>query len=106
MRRFWPVFSIVMSTAALLRAQRGAAPAPLNAPEHFTVHSDGHPMSVWARRPPATATTRGAVLLVHGLTWSARPDFDLQVPGMGLQRSVLASLAAQGIAAYAIDLRG
>jgi pimeloyl-ACP methyl ester carboxylesterase len=58
-------------------------------------------MAVWARRP---AGPRGAVLLVHGRTWSSRPDFDLQVPG--LKRSVLASLAAQGFAAYAVDLRG
>ncbi len=77
-----------------------AAPTP-PALEHFTVPSDGHPMSVWARRPP---TPRGTVLFVHGLTWSGRPDFDLQVPG--LQRSVLQSFAAQGYAAYAIDLRG
>jgi pimeloyl-ACP methyl ester carboxylesterase len=65
------------------------------------VLSDGHPLAVWARRP---ATPRGVVLLVHGRTWSSRPDFDLQVPGMN--RSVLTSLAAQGFAAYAVDLRG
>lgn len=58
-------------------------------------------MAVWARRPPSA---KGAILLVHGRTWSSRPDFDLQVPG--LQRSVLISLAAQGFAAYAVDLRG
>jgi pimeloyl-ACP methyl ester carboxylesterase len=58
-------------------------------------------MAVWARRP---ATPRAAILLVHGRTWSSRPDFDLQVPGM--KRSVLADLAALGIAAYAVDLRG
>jgi pimeloyl-ACP methyl ester carboxylesterase len=58
-------------------------------------------MAVWARRPPAP---RQAVLLVHGRTWSSRPDFDLQVPG--LPRSVMMSLAAQRIAAYAVDLRG
>jgi pimeloyl-ACP methyl ester carboxylesterase len=58
-------------------------------------------MAVWARIPP---NPRGAVLLVHGRTWSSRPDFDLQVPG--LQRSVLMSLAAQGLAAYAVDMRG
>lgn len=78
-----------------------AQPAPAPALEHLTVQSDGHPLAVWARR---AATPRGAVLFVHGLTWSARPDFDLQVPG--LQRSVLASFAAQGYAAYAVDLRG
>jgi pimeloyl-ACP methyl ester carboxylesterase len=70
-------------------------------PIRFTVSSDQHPIAVWGRppeRPWASA------LLVHGRTWSARPDFDLQVPG--LERSVLSSLAARGVAAYAVDLRG
>jgi alpha-beta hydrolase superfamily lysophospholipase len=70
-------------------------------PERFTVLADGHPLAVWARRP---ATPAGTVLLVHGRTWSSRPDFDLQVPG--LRRSVMQSLADRGIAAYAVDLRG
>ena len=93
----------VTSGVALARQGQRAVATPQNpaAPERFTVPSDGHPMAVWARRP---ASPRGAILLVHGLTWSTRPDFDLQVPG--LQRSVMASLAAQGIAAYGIDLRG
>ncbi len=78
----------------------GAATAP-SVPDRFTVPSDGHPIAVWGRRP---RTPRGAVLFVHGRTWSGRPDFDLQVPGF--QRSVLVSFAAQGYAAYAIDLRG
>jgi pimeloyl-ACP methyl ester carboxylesterase len=82
-----------------VRAQAGApTPPPLL---RFTVDSDGHPMAVWARRP---AQPTGAVLLLHGRTWSSLPDFDLQVPG--LQRSVMASLAARGLAAYAVDLRG
>jgi alpha-beta hydrolase superfamily lysophospholipase len=85
---------------APVQAQRGAA-ASTPAPERFTVQSEGHPMAVWARKPPSP---KGAVLLVHGRTWSSRPDFDLQVPG--LQRSVMQSLAAQGFAAYAVDLRG
>lgn len=58
-------------------------------------------MAVWARVP---AAPRMSILLIHGRTWSSRPDFDLQVPG--LKRSVLQSLADRGIAAYAIDLRG
>ena len=78
-------------------AQAPSAPPP----ERHVVMSDGHPMVVWARRPPQP---RLAVLLVHGRTWSSRPDFDLQVPG--LQRSVMMSLAAQRVAAYAVDLRG
>jgi pimeloyl-ACP methyl ester carboxylesterase len=85
-------------TALVAQATR---PAGSSAPERFTVQSDGHAMAVWARRP---ASPKGTILLVHGRTWSSRPDFDLQVPGM--QRSVMTSLAAQGFAAYAVDLRG
>ena len=87
----------------LAQAQTAAArpPAPSPAIERFTVQSDGHAIAVWARKP---ATPKGTILLVHGRTWSARPDFDLQVPGM--QRSVMTSLVAQGFAAYALDLRG
>ena len=89
----------VLSVSAAVSAQ-SAKPAP-SGPERFTVQSDGHPMAVWARKP---ATPKGAILLVHGRTWSSRPDFDLQVPGM--QRSVLMSFVAHGFAAYAVDLRG
>jgi pimeloyl-ACP methyl ester carboxylesterase len=70
-------------------------------PERFTVTVDRHPIAVWARRP---AQPWASVLLVHGRTWSARPDFDLQVPGV--ERSVMSSLVARGVAAYALDLRG
>ena len=113
-RRSWMVavsiglgVGAVVMTQGARGSQRGAAPAVAVAQprpaglERFTAPSDGHPMAVWARRP---ANPRGAILLVHGLTWSARPDFDLQVPG--LQRSVMTSFASQGFAAYAVDLRG
>ena len=90
--------SAVVLSGVVVFAQTSKAPPSL---ERFTVTSDGHPMAVWARRP---AAPKGTVLLVHGRTWSSRPDFDLQVPG--LQRSVLTSLAAHGFAAYAVDLRG
>ncbi len=84
------------------QAQKPSPPPPAApALERFVVPSDGHGMVVWARRP---AAPRGAILLVHGRTWSARPDFDLQVPG--LRRSVLQSFVAAGYAAYAVDLRG
>jgi pimeloyl-ACP methyl ester carboxylesterase len=97
---FSAVLTMLAITSTVLLAERRAA-AQTGAPERFTVQSDGHGMAVWARRP---ASPRGAVLLVHGRTWSSRPDFDLQVPG--LQRSVMASLASQGFAAYAVDMRG
>ena len=97
------VISAIVMTASVTVPARQAPPkpAPAGGPERLTVQSDGHPIAVWARRP---AAPRGAVLFVHGRTWSGRPEFDLQVPGY--KRSVLASCAAQGSAAYAIDLRG
>lgn len=90
------MLTLALSWLLLTTAQAGTAP-----PDRFTVQSDGHPMAVWARRP---ASLKGVVLLVHGRTWSSRPDFDLQVPGM--QRSVMMSLVQRGFAAYAVDLRG
>jgi len=90
-----------MTTVALVALSAPGETQPLAAPERHTVTSDGHPMAVWARRP---AQPRAAVLLLHGRTWSSRPDFDLLVPG--LQRSVMLSLAAERIATYAVDFRG
>lgn len=66
-----------------------------------TVMSDGHPIAVWEKRAPAA---RQAVLLVHGRTWSALPDFDLQVEGEDL--SLMDGLVAEGYAVFAVDLRG
>lgn len=89
------IIALLLGLSASITAQ---APKP---PDRNTVVSDGHALAVWSRAP---STPRAVLVLVHGRTWSSRPDFDLQVPG--LQRSVLTSLAAQGIAAYAVDLRG
>ncbi len=93
------VYALAAGLALLLAGPPLRAQAPPL--EHLTVTVDGHPMAVWARRP---AGARHAILFVHGRTWSARPDFDLQVPGE--PRSVLAEFAARGYAAYAVDLRG
>ncbi len=68
--------------------------------ERREVRVDGHPISVWSKRPPTEA--RGSILLVHGRTWSARPNFDLRAPGA----SLMDALVAEGYAAYAVDLRG
>lgn len=66
-----------------------------------TVNSDGHPIAVWEKSHPEA---KEAVLLVHGRTWSALPDFDLQVEGEEL--SLMDALVNEGYATYAIDLRG
>jgi len=92
---------VVVAVTAIVAAAEALNAQATSPPERFTVMSDGHPMTVWGRRP---ATPQGTVLLLHGRTWSSRPDFDLQVPG--LRRSVMQSLADRGFAAYAVDLRG
>ena len=70
-----------------------------------TIDVDGHPLAMWSKRPPPPPeTTRGAIVFLHGRTWSAVPDFDLQVKGE--QRSVMDAFVEQGFATYALDLRG
>ncbi len=66
-----------------------------------TVDADGHPIALWEKSPEEA---RGAIILVHGRTWSARPNFDLQVPGEDL--SLMDGLAEAGYAAFALDFRG
>ncbi len=66
-----------------------------------TVMADGHPVAVWEK---SAADATEAVLLVHGRTWSARPDFDLQVDGEEL--SLMDGLVDEGYAVFAVDLRG
>ena len=66
-----------------------------------TVMADGHPMALWEK---SAAGATEAILLVHGRTWSALPDFDLQVEGEDL--SLMDGLVAEGFAVFAVDLRG
>ena len=66
-----------------------------------TVTVDGHPVALWEK---SAANADEAVLLVHGRTWSALPDFDLQVDGEDL--SLMDGLVERGYAVYAVDLRG
>lgn len=72
--------------------------------ERHVVTVEGHPLAVWSKAPREPI---GAIVLVHGRTWSAVPDFDLQVPGARERpRSLMDALVAEGFAAYAIDQRG
>ena len=88
--------------AALVLLIANAAPASTDrSPQRLEVVVDGHPVSVWVKRP---AKARGAILLVHGRTWSALPNFDLQVEGEN--RSIMDVLTERGYATYAIDNRG
>jgi len=79
-----------------------AAPTPGAAADRLeVVADDGFKLTMWRKAP---AQPRRAVLLLHGRTWSGRPDFDLQVPGEA--RSFMDALVAEGYATYALDLRG
>lgn len=71
--------------------------------ERFVVHADdGEPLVVWAKRPAGRAA--GSILLLHGRTWSALPNFDLHDAGRSI--STMDALAASGYAVYALDQRG
>lgn len=93
-----------MLVLALLAAPLAAEESPAvlsTATRYAVVADDGHRLALWAKLP---AAPKGAILLLHGRTWSALPNFDLQVPGT--PRSVLEALAQAGYAAYALDQRG
>jgi len=70
-------------------------------PARHTISADGHPIVVWSK---SAADAQEVILLVHGRTWSALPDFDLQVDGEDL--SLMDGLVAEGFTVYAVDLRG
>lgn len=63
--------------------------------------ADGHPIALWGK---SSIDATEPILLVHGRTWSALPDFDLQVEGEDL--SLMDGLVEKGYAVYAVDLRG
>ena len=87
-----------LTTLAVVFASFAVPGAELN---RHTVDSDGHPIALWEK---SAAGATEAVLLVHGRTWSALPDFDLQVEGEEL--SLMDGLVENGYAVYAVDLRG
>jgi pimeloyl-ACP methyl ester carboxylesterase len=94
-------FSAALLFAAL--AWHGHADA-VTAQRH-TVAADGFNLTVWEK---SAHKPKAAILLVHGRTWSALPNFDLQVPSQHATdgRSVMDALSARGYAVYAVDLRG
>jgi pimeloyl-ACP methyl ester carboxylesterase len=89
------------TTAAAPATAAPATAAPAEPARLVVTDDDGFQLALWRKAP---AQPRRAVLLIHGRTWSGRPDFDLQVPGEA--RSFMDALVAQGYAAYALDLRG
>jgi alpha-beta hydrolase superfamily lysophospholipase len=82
----------------VLAAPTAATQQPIR---HVVTADDGHPLTLWEKRP---AAARRTIVLLHGRTWSALPDFDLQVPGHPV--SLMDALVAHGYAVYALDARG
>jgi pimeloyl-ACP methyl ester carboxylesterase len=99
-----PAMVTPMTTVPNASAPDASAPtraAPAEPARLVVTADDGFKLTLWRKAP---AHPRHAVLLIHGRTWSGRPDFDLEVPGEA--RSFMDALVAQGYAAYALDLRG
>ncbi|HEX5764935.1 MAG TPA: alpha/beta fold hydrolase, partial [Woeseiaceae bacterium] len=92
-----------MASAIMLAATWLLAAIPAAGAERtrHTVTVDGHPVALWEK---SAVDAEEAILLVHGRTWSAVPDFDLQVEGEDL--SLMDGLVEQGYAVFAVDLRG
>ncbi len=78
----------------------GAFAAPRPAIQH-SLAVEGATLALWEK---SSGARKASLLLVHGRTWSALPNFDLQVAGE--RRSVMDALAKEGFAVYALDLRG
>jgi pimeloyl-ACP methyl ester carboxylesterase len=93
----------LIAFAILLAFAFVSAPAPGAAAERMKhiVEVGGHPVALWEK---SAADAEEAILLVHGRTWSAVPDFDLQVEGEDL--SLMDGLVEHGYAVFAVDLRG
>lgn len=88
---------IILSVLLLVVVAAPVAAQPL--PHSVVV--DGHPLRVWEK---SALNAHAVVLLIHGRTWSTRPDFDLQVAGEEL--SLMDGLVERGISVYGVDLRG
>ena len=104
-----PVSRFVISTTLCFLITMGSCSVPnqdktspytASLIEH-TIDSENHPITVWEKSP---LQPKGSILFVHGRTWSALPDFDLQVEGEEL--SLMDGMVHKGYASYAVDLRG
>ncbi len=101
------LFAIMLSTVSCQQAGPPAeAPQTQKSVDKSTlikqtVQSDGHPMALWKKE---IDNPKGVILFIHGRTWSAVPDFDLQVDGEDL--SLMDGMNEQGFTTYALDLRG
>jgi len=95
------IVAACVSAAAPLVAHAQATSAP-HVERREVVADDGHHLALWEARP--TGSPKAEIVLLHGRTWSALPNFDLHASGQKV--SVMAELARRGYAVYALDQRG
>src|SRR5579863_3483401 len=85
------------------RSDSGAL--PIVGAAHFAMR-DGLRIYLWEKHKPGLdhsfATSGKIALLVHGGTWSGRPDFDLQIRDY----SLMDFLANNGYDVWAVDIHG
>lgn len=99
---------VVLAAFSLLGACAGPSsggPVATVLAEH-TATRDGQRIAVRERRLPGVAGVRRVstppVVLVHGATWSGRPDFDLRFEDL----STMDRLAATGRRVFTVDVQG
>lgn len=87
------------------RAQEPSAAANIIGKDHYVL-SNGLKVYLWEKYHKKFEKTftrsNKIVLLVHGATWSGRPDFDLQIRDY----SLMDFLAKNGYDAWSIDIHG
>ena len=88
-----------------LRQSHAAVEHRIRGEEHYAMR-DGLRIYLWEKRTEGRQGTFSrsgkVVLLVHGGTWSGRPDFDLQIRDY----SLMDFLAKNGYDVWAIDIHG
>jgi pimeloyl-ACP methyl ester carboxylesterase len=93
------------NTSGVASEKRDAATNPISGKEHYAIR-DGLRIYLWEKHKAGVKDSFGisgkVALLVHGGTWSGRPDFDLQIRDY----SLMDLLAANGYDVWAIDIHG
>ena len=96
---------IVSMLAGLIQAQNTKSVKGVIGKDHYVL-SNNLKVYLWEKYHKDYAKTFGQtgkiVLLVHGRTWSGRPDFDLQIRDY----SLMDFLARNGYDVWAIDIHG
>lgn len=93
------LYQVSLLILSLTIASSATFAAPLI--EHRVEMDDGHKLTLYSK---IASNPTQSILLIHGRTWSALPDFDLTTPEEDL--SMMNALVKRGMAVYAVDLRG